>query len=337
MARGRTIDTPNSSLKNQDFVVRKSGVSSFTVFLLYTAGFASIYASLYKSGLTSEQILPLATSAIVIVILAIFTIIIIQRNRDATLATEFQNALFSSAASLRSRFNLIIKANGAITYYSPGYSTTYGEARRGGMSSIEPLLNSEGVTPEDAQKLRNAILHGQSANIICTVRDPHDKEQRLRLSVSPIPRPSGFFLISASDVERRQRDSDSENAASGSGRIDMFGVINRIFARVFDDTSEGIYMTTPDGTIKYANRTLETALGYGAGEITSQRLKLQRLLASGDHMPKDLVVDDYEGELLLKHKAGGNIATSVKQQLLHDDQGNTVGCRAIVFMEKKNQ
>ena len=116
----------DSAIKNTaDFIVRKPKPHLYQLALIFVVAFAVIFFTGQNSASNVGYYVFMLTSLIVIGSLAWFTIYFSISTRDAVVITEFQNALFASAAGLSSRFCFIIKRDGTIVYFDPGFQKVF--------------------------------------------------------------------------------------------------------------------------------------------------------------------------------------------------------------------
>jgi hypothetical protein len=147
----------------QDFVVRKRRPVWQTLLFMFSFVFMlSIFLSIYVTDFIvfSQVIFVLLGS------LGTYVVYTVQRCRDLVLATEFQNALFSSALGHSNEICLIIKNDSTVAYIDKTLQGMlpdfYKEPRR----DIDVLLEQGQVSKEDRKVILSAIERRVRSNII---------------------------------------------------------------------------------------------------------------------------------------------------------------------------
>ncbi len=303
----------------QDFVIRKRNPSLLQLLLIFGA------VVLLVISLTTGMVDRYALVIILILLVAIigwYVIVQTQRNRDLMLATEFQNALFSSALGMNHKFCMIIRRDGNVIYFDRYFQDLFPEFMRQPRRSIDILLDFAKASREDSEKIFAIIERGTFENVILDLRTAGNQTTRIVLSIEPILRPSGFILMRG----REYIESRSSEAAAGKTASNKSSVA--LFTSALDGLRVGMYMADAGGNIIYTSVVLEQALGYGPGEIVSKDMALQDVVYQGNTRgPVEPV--NYEGEAMLMKKAGGMLKFNVVQKVLNDESGKIIGCTAV--------
>jgi PAS domain-containing protein len=317
-------DTPNVN-NRQDFVVRTRRPLWQTLFMM----FASVLPiSVILSIFVKDTIVFAEVLLIILVSLGTYVVLVVQRCRDLVLATEFQNALFSSALGHSNKFCLIIKDDNTVSYIDHSlqemFPNFYKEPRR----AIDVLLEQGQVSKEDRKMVFSAIERRVRGKVIFDIIDSKKKSHRIMMSIEPITRPRGFMLLRGREfVEKRVLGPQiAENH-----KLPIFNETNiSMFSYIMDSMDIGAYMIDLFGKITYANLTLEQWLDFDEEELITNGLSLKDIISqtSLETYVEDL--KNYEGEVLLQRKIGGYIKASINQKAMYDEQGTIIGYSTLV-------
>lgn len=330
----RQSDLLNSS-SSQDFVVRKSIPPMWQLLILFVICFSCLLLVLYYASAIG---LAAAAFAIFSIIgpLCWFTVYFNQRNRDMVLAAEFQNAIFSAAARLKSRFCIIVKKDGTIFYYDRGFQAIFPDNTQRGTLMVDKVLNSKLITPTEAEKLYRALDNNSSEAIFLTFTPPGGEEQKLVITIDPLPRPQGFFILRGRDYVVKQYEKTSSPAvpASISGNKD----VDLTLSHVIHMLPEAIYTTDADGNFLFANFQFENQLGYAQNEIVGRRLNVHDLLPNTNTpLVESILLKPCEGAILFRAKHGETVQLYLKQDICKDERGAVVGSTALLTKIQGNE
>ena len=324
----RYTDLDKVSNGMHDFVIRKRSPSILQLVIIFLSVLL-VATSISLAAIDRMQMLGIIF--LLVMIVGWYVIVVVQRNRDLVLATEFQNALFASALGLNNKFCMIIKRDGNIVYIDRAFQEMFPDFLKQPRRTIDLLMEQGKVSREDSNKVYAAIEQGVYAKAVFDIRGVGNQYHKMIMAIEPIMRPSGFILLRGREyIETRAED---ETNASGS-------LLNKssitLFSHVMDTMNMGVYMTTPSGTIVYANPILEQWLGFKEGEIVASGLSLQDIIQQGDKRSEKIEPDNYEGEVSLQKKTGGLMKSFINQKIIRDDQGKLMGCTALVhnFIEQ---
>lgn len=324
----RYTDVPGETAPQKDFIVRERKPSLSTILVAFVGTFAAIVsAMMFAERIGGTYVFALLTF-LLLCLICWFVIHVTQQNRDLVLVTEFQNALFSAVANMNSLFLLIAKANGTVHYYSSEYQKVFAGARKNGLSSLDSLLDSDGISKEDAQKIRTAMDENRHEMIFAKITDMEGNVHDVRLVVRPIARPMGYFLISCSAMRRRMSDQQAQPQAQ-----DSYKPAHDLPAAMQDALMVaplGICAFDVSGMPVFVHPDIERWLGYGAGDIKQQKLMLSELLYSPGDTPTIFTMQPFDGELIFKKQSGSLSKAFVVQRPYKDAHGNIAGSCAII-------
>jgi PAS domain S-box-containing protein len=322
----RIADT-ETQMGGRDFVPRKRGPDLWLIVLVLVLATALV---LLIAAYGNTMLLAIAL-VILMAAAGTYHVVVTRRNHDTITATEFQNTLFSSVAGLRARFNLIVRADGAISYYSPGYMELARSQDIKNLTHLDSFLTPERISQEDADHLRNALTAREPVTLVSSIFHPSQGEEYLRFSVYPLPRPKGFFLISVSDTERRGSRQDED----GQLQAAMDSV-----ASLYDYAPVGAYVASLQGELLYVNAVLEQWLGYESGEVLRRRMSLYNLLSQSDGFLTDHgIAEEHHGAVQFTSQQGDVREAAIHHSLLRSAEGHPIGYQAMlidVSAEKKS-
>jgi len=319
----------DAKVSQHDFVVRRKFPPLWQMMLLFLLSFAVIYVvAIFRQELGGEITL-LAAIALIIGAMAWYTVSYTQRNRDMMLATEFQNALFASAAGLSTEFCFIVKRDGTIVYFDPGFQKIFPRFLIAEHRTLEGLFASEGIDPSKAKVLVDAIDEKASERIIVPLRLPDNSTIDAIISVDTLPRPKGFFLIRGRQyIEKRTGEKKSAPPAPEEREE---GISPKMLSTLMDAIPFGILGIGKDGSVQFINSPLEELLGYRAQELQSGQFTFRKLIHSLDgQVPEQVKLDDFTGEAVFLKRNGNLIKLNVHSEQIKDAQGNITGYSLIV-------
>lgn len=328
----RTSDSFNQD-EFGDFIIRRRILPVWQLLLLFFLSFAVLFVVATNAEMLGGSIgIGLAIFA-VIGPLTWFTVYFSQQNRDMLLAAEFQNALFSAAARLKTKFVMIVKQDGTIFYFDRGFQQVFPEAANRGTLMLDKIFSSKQITPVEAEKLHRALDGSRSESVFIHLPDEQGQEQRVIITIDPLPRPSGFFIIRGRDyvVKRYERNTSSVAPLPVNGNTHLAASLSHMLHTV----PYGIYTTDADGNLLFANYRLESWLGYNQNEMASRKLNLMNLIAlQNTATVESLLLRDCEGEVQFKSKEGRPVQLYLQQEITKDSNGAVIGSVAILQPEK---
>lgn len=307
-----------------DFVVRDNSIPLWKLLALFLCGFAVLYGVATHAEMVGGHIGVAVAIFAVVAPMAWFTIYYSQQNRDMLLSAEFQNALFSAAARLKTKFVMIIKQDGTVFYFDRGFQKVFPETNSRGTLMIDKLFNSEQLSKAEADKLARALAENRSESIYVNLSDAEGRPRQIIITVDPLPRPAGFYILRGRDYvvkqyERAPRPVDGTRLAEDP-------YVSATMAHMMHTMPYGLYATDHEGRITFINYRLETWLGYGQNEVISRNLTLSDLIPQQDAPILDqLLQKDCEGDLYLLNKNGHMVPVSLQQEICRDSKGAIIG------------
>lgn len=317
----RLADAPNVE-NAADFIIRKRRPLLIQLFLIFVVAFAILYFAGINTTSTTGHLIYLGTLILVVGSLAWFTMYFSISNRDLVMMTEFQNALFASAAGMHSRFCFIVKRDGTIVYFDPGFQTMFPYFKTMDIRTIDSLLEHENVPLEVNNKIYQVLQDGRNDRVVVNLKGDAEVSTPMMITIDSLPRPRGFWVL-------RGREFIEARAGTQSGGTTE--AVPMLLANMMNTLDVGMYATSPEGKIHFINRSLERQLGYGDNEIVTRNLGIQDIIYQiSNGRPGEIEVDNFEGEVTFQKKTGALMKAHIAQSVSRDSDGIVMGATAII-------
>lgn len=322
-----------SDTASDEFIVRSRILPIWQLLLLFLLSFLILFTVATNAEILGGTIgLALAIFA-VIGPLTWFTVYFSQQNRDMLLAAEFQNALFSAAARLKTKFVMIVKQDGTIFYYDRGFQRVFPETNSRGTLMVDKIFSSKQISANEADKLSRALEENISETVFVHLQSEDGEMQKVIVTVDPLPRPSGFYILRGRDYVVKR--ADHGNPQPTTMKVAENEEISATVTHIMDTIPFGLYTTNAEGKILLINHRLADWLGYLPNEITNKKLSLSDLIAPHNTaIAEHLLAESCEGEIFFKNKTDQLIRLHVQQEITRDAQGNKIGTVAIIHPEQ---
>jgi hypothetical protein len=197
MIRYYEVDVDEKFKAESDFVYRRRNGTLWQTGLYYVIGIALVIALFMMDVHTRiGGIAAVITIVFIMGLLTVHSIISMQKHLDLVTSIEFQNALFSSAFREGKLFSLLISKEDQLYYADPRFYKLFPELMKNNSQVLDQLIGSDDASGEKIAALTHALQ--QREHITLDVQLSIDQESTLvRISVLPLPRPSGYFFVSA--------------------------------------------------------------------------------------------------------------------------------------------
>ena len=317
----------NKATLNHDFVVRERMPIWQILGLLFISFAVVLYVLSWLAPST-------AAFGKIIFIMCVgfgtYGVFYLQNSRDLALEAEFLNAIFSSALAHSSKFCIILRNDGTITYFNPALQELFPDFMKESRRSIDSFLEQAQVLKEQRKEVFSAFEENKPEKIIFDVVDSKKQSHRLLMSLEPLAKPSGFKLFCGHEfVEERS----SANLLAANVAPSLFNRANfNLLSYVSESIGVGVYLADIAGNISYTNHVLEKALSYNDGEIATRSLPIKDLINKAEVEGEAPVIglQNFEGEIDLQRKLGRSAHVFLNQKLMYDESGSLVGCVAFV-------
>jgi len=300
-----------------DFVRRKRHGNIVTIGLLYV--FALVILILghsHKSWFGGDT--GFLTAVVVLFgVLSAYALYAIQRHIDMITEVEFQNALFSSAITKRHHFTLITRHDGSFAFVDEGFKKTFPEVARRSNRGLNELVDAIGLAKSDAEQLYQAMSNGKAEYFLFSLVNEKGATIPMHLSVVPLDRPKGFFLIHSREYITRRGEVHAQGKE---------GEIPEIYVRyMLDGLPFGVYVASSGGRLRITSRVLEAMLGYQVGEMAKKGMEVSELLYQVDGKDHSRFAShDFHDEVMFAHKNGSLVRANLLQKVLFDDHDNII-------------
>lgn len=321
LASGNTQPTVDA---RHDFVVRKHRPMWQTLLMMFAS---TLPISIMLSILVQNTIIFAEILFVLLSSLGAYVVFVVQRCRDLVLATEFQNALFSSALGHSNKFCLIIKHDSTISYIDRSLQEMFPDFYKEPRRAIDVLLEQGQVSKEERKMVFDAIEKRVRGKVVFDITDSKKQQHRIMMTIEPISRPKGFMLLRGREfVEKRVLGPQVSNV-----KMPIFNKTNtEMFSYITDSMDVGAYMIDPFGKITYSNLTLEQWLDFDENELVTRELSINDIVSQSGLESYVAELKNFEGEVFLQRKVGGHLRVYLNQKAMYDDQGKIIGYSALL-------
>ena len=140
----------------------------------------------------------LATTSIVLILfgcISWYLTLDVKNNLNLVKATEFQNALFSSALGMNHDFTFIVNLKDSkIFYHDRLLQNSFPYFFKQEQNDLFTFLEQAKVNPDNQKALQSLLETGSAQNMVLEI-EIEEKREKIALSLEPVPRPTGFMLI----------------------------------------------------------------------------------------------------------------------------------------------
>lgn len=319
-----------------DFVIRKTKPPVWSILGVYLVAFLVLAFLQHKPELVGGDWGFIGIAALCLGMLTWFCIYIAKHHSDMVLAAEFQNALFAAAASIKTTFCLITKQDGTVVYFDPGFQQFFGTRAKGSVFALGGVLDTHNISPEDRDIILEALSSGDYASIIFHMEDTEGTRQKYVLSIDPLQRPRGFYLLRCRnyvEIRKNRSKEPPQEHVSLQGQTDEMeaAVSGKLIETLLWNLPVAAYITDEKGILHFVNRRMEEWLGYPEGELVARQTPLNKLLMDSERQeftPAEL--DNYQGEVSFRNLQGFPVTGELNQTVLVDEQGNVQGGTGII-------
>lgn len=314
-----------------EFIIRRRILPIWQLLALFLISFSFLFV------VTTNAEMLGGTFGVGLAILAVigpltwFTVYFSQQNRDMLLAAEFQNALFSAAARLKTKFVMIVKQDGTIFYYDRGFQDVFPETTSRGTLMVDKIFNNKQITPAESAKFQSALEQGRTETVFVTLTNADGSEQKVIITIDPLPRPSGFYIVRGRDYVTKRHDRGAAAPVANTSAVELPATL----AHMLQTLPYGLYTSDADGNIQFINYRMENWLGFEQGEIQSRKLTLMDIVsAQNTAIVDDILLRDCAGTVLFKTKDGQGLQLHLQQEVTKDAQGSVLGSVALLQPER---
>lgn len=307
----RFADNDLNQVALPDFMPRDRSQPVMQILFAFVTSIAAVLATLRFMKTESVQDIGALIVCLIISILCLITIYFRKRADDLVLATEFQNLLYSSAASIGSLFCIIIKRDGTVVHASPGLAGMFNRFPYSMSQSLEGFFTEGSVQKIDQDRIADTLALNEQKSMLIKITTTKG-ESDMVINIDPLPRPHGYYVIRGRYYQG-DRKAGSANLAEVS--IDTLRFL-------LDNSPVGHFICDDFGRFEYINPALATLVGQAPQAMIESRLHINDIFSqtNGSVIGKEYEYHDVREEVLLK---GGKV-TRLHLELSLLREGNKV-------------
>ncbi|CCF78223.1 signal transduction histidine kinase and receiver [Wolbachia endosymbiont of Onchocerca ochengi] len=231
-----------------DFILRNHGVSIIFITAIMTLP-PIIISALYFLDKYDWHI-NIKVNMLVSTLMTLFIIYNAKRHRYLLSITEFQNAIFASALNHNTEFCLILHKDEGVIYADARFYERFKEYIDNNVT-LDKLLEAGNISEKDKKALYNALKNNSSTQVRIALSkknkisnflllfDPISDNPQvalnnnkvLNLSLAPIARPRGYFVLKATQMNKEQ-----------------------VYEELIEKHNIGTYIANTKGVILYVNK-----------------------------------------------------------------------------------
>ena len=302
-----------------DFIPRSYSKPIKELSLIYVLAIGLIFAVLHFKDMIGGDIVATVIITTTVLLIAVYTILKRQQHNDQMMATEFENLLFSAAASLGSTFCLFIKHDGTIVYANDGTRKMFPTFKQNENQSLEELLYTARVERSHIDKLFSTVARATKETIIFPITDSAGYRSDYVVTVDPLKRPSGYFVVKGREyyTERTSVAVQSTNMQKSSPES---------IAALCAHLPFPVYITNSSGVLEYVNKPLEALLDYVDGSMINEELTIQKLVYHADgYETAEFEMTGYSGNVMLSKRNQQLVKAYLNQTLIYDSDKKITG------------
>ncbi len=313
MSEKRYRNTEILHVPESGFVRRRLRPDVVRLILVVLMLFACVIASVYFLKILGT-IAAFSIISSMFVVLIFFIITHIDKLSDVVFTHEYEKAILAGAAGSDVEFLMIIRKNHEITYYNPSCGQYFNYQSPGERDGLDAFLATLELKEDAKEQIYAAIVSGRKARLPIALKTLNGEERRVNLSLYPIERPKGYFVLKATRYLPRSGEQDK------MVNIDVPSFdITRSLGKVFDEMPWGVYKAKEDGTLIYVNHKLSSILGYHPDELINGEAKFRDIIF-GNSLEPGSFNQRYEGNIAFKTKDGGSHKMYLKQIMIEGEK-----------------
>ncbi len=171
-----------------DFVPRNRSRSVVQLVFAFVCAIIVILATRSFAETESSQDTATFVVCIALTVLCAISVYFRRRSDDLVLATEFQNLLYSSAASIGSQFCIIAKRDGTVVHCSSGISELFNGFPYPVSQALEGFYIEGRIPKFDQDKINDALLMDERKSMLIKISTAMGISDMV-INIDPLPRP----------------------------------------------------------------------------------------------------------------------------------------------------
>lgn len=287
-----------------DFTPRNRSRSTIQIIVAFICTIAAVLATLRFTQSDSAQDIGALVVCLVLILACLLTLYFRKRSDDLIMATEFQNLLYSSAASIGSQFCIIVKRDGTVVHSGAGLSDLFNGFPYTVSQALEGFFIEGRVSKIDQDKITDALLMNERKSVLLKLSTAIGITDMV-ITIDPLPRPQGYYVI-------RGRQYQGERK---TGSALLTDISSETMRHLLEESPVGHFICDDFGRFEYINPALASLVGKTPQEMIEERLHITDILTrtNGDPIGRDYEYRDLKEEVLLSGK--NKKATRLKLEL----------------------
>ncbi len=239
--------------RESDFIYRNRSASVWRTGLYYLVGIiAIVFVYLLRRNIGGDVTF-LAAVVLILGGLTVHSMVTVQKHLDLVTSIEFQNALFSSAFREGKLFSMIVSQDDQMYYADGGFYQNFPELAKSRGQVLDAMVQKSQHPEDNLSRITNALVNRTQQDLTLLL-EIEEKQQACRVTIIPLPRPSGYFFVSAALTDK----DDHELLPQSMSREETENILTALFAHVSDIA----YMLDMNGRIIHCTQSFAEALRY---------------------------------------------------------------------------
>lgn len=243
----------SAAKKQSDFIFRRRHGNIVRSMLLYGFGLIAIFIVAYFKETIGGDTPFLTIIALIITALTLNSVITLQKHLDLVTSIEFQNALFSSAFREGKLFSLIVSQDDQMYYADSGFYRLFPDLVKNSAQVLDAIVSDSHTSKANLAMLNTALITKEQATFDVNITN-EGQRMKARMSIIPLPRPSGYFFVSA-----RLFAEMRENVNGGISRSEE---AKSILSVLCEQVSDLAYVVDSESNIMCATQPFVEYVGY---------------------------------------------------------------------------
>lgn len=315
----RFTDNILENIEGTGFVVRRRVPRTTQIVACFIIAFILICMAYILSELWKTKPVFTFTLIVVISLLCWGTFRIITATRRLVMSSEYQNAMFASAAQIGARFCLVAHKSGSIVYIDPGFQAIFPHFVTGDSRTVTSLLTYANVPEHLARKIVSIMQKNSSETIMLPITGTDNNSIDIFVNIDPIARPKGYFIIRGRDYVRK-REEDAETIREKQMMYDHYQLLGKSLYSL----PGGIVIAGSKEEIIFANHEMEQIIGYKTEEMVRSGMMLEDILENYNPINAGKA---FEGNVTLLKNNNREQTVKIKQVPLLDKDSKVIGVR----------
>lgn len=278
-----------------DFSPRDRARPTIYIILTFVCTIAAVLGALHVSKGGEANTILSYTLFTILAVSCLISVYFRRKSDDLVLSTEFQNLIYSSAASLGSQFCIITKRDGVTVHASHGLSELFDGFPYPISQALEGFFIEGRIPKFDQDKIIDALLMNERKSVLLKISTSMGINDMV-ISIDPLPRPHGYYAIKGRYYQGTRK--------GGSAVLSDISI--ETMRRLLEESPVGHFICDDHGRFEYINPALARLIGKTPQTLLEERLHLNDVLklTNGNPIARDYEFHDLKEEVLLIHSSG---------------------------------